>query len=153
MELQHYAAKPLLFDRARTYTQGEPRANLKPSGLWVSVVGDDDWPAWCQRNSYGLDELAVAHHVNLSATADLLTLRRRSDLDAFAAENLADSSTGEDSGIDWRAVARRWDGILIAPYQGSLRRKHGWYTYWDCASGCVWNLDAIASVEALENQP
>ena len=48
--------------------------------------------------------------------------------------------------VDWREVAARWDGISITPYQWSCRHELDramWYNGWDCASACVWNLNAI----------
>lgn len=44
------------------------------------------------------------------------------------------------SGIDWKAVAKEYDGIEIDPYQYERRFSEGflWYYGWDCASGCVW---------------
>ena len=44
---------------------------------------------------------------------------------------------------------RRVDGIIIAPYQWYCRMTVDWYYTWDCASGCIWNLDAIESVNAV----
>jgi len=56
--------------------------------------------------------------------------------------------------IDWEAVAKRYTGIEIEPYNWE-RRNSGpnnnysmsmlWYYGWDCASGCVWELDALVS--------
>ena len=51
--------------------------------------------------------------------------------------------------INWPAVAERYGGILITPYQWSHRMSLHWYCGWDCASGCVWDLSQIKSVELL----
>ena len=51
--------------------------------------------------------------------------------------------------LDWQAVAQNWQGILIPQYLWSMRlnSRHAWYYSWDCASGCIWNPEAIAAVE------
>jgi hypothetical protein len=53
--------------------------------------------------------------------------------------------------INWRRVARKYHGIVIAPYLRELRFDEAvwWYYGWDCASGCIWNRKAIAGVEEL----
>ena len=53
-----------------------------------------------------------------------------------------------DRYIDWPAVATDYPGLIIAPYQWSCRMSEftRWYYGWDCASGCIWNADAIARV-------
>ena len=54
--------------------------------------------------------------------------------------------------IRWQDVALDYQGILIAPYQWSLRldKDFRWYYMWDCASGCIWDLSAIASLTLLQ---
>ena len=49
--------------------------------------------------------------------------------------------------INWLAVARDYDGILIAPYCYTRRMTLDWYNTWDCASACVWNARAIERVD------
>lgn len=48
--------------------------------------------------------------------------------------------------IDWQAVASDHDGIIISPYNWPARHEMIWYYPWDCASGCIWNADAITSI-------
>lgn len=52
--------------------------------------------------------------------------------------------------LDWPAVVSLYQGIVITPYQWSLRHKLTWYYGWDCASACVWDLSAVESVGELE---
>ena len=49
--------------------------------------------------------------------------------------------------IDWRAVARDYDGIQICPVQPDF--SEGWYWGWDVASGCVWHQRAIRGVRRI----
>jgi hypothetical protein len=48
-----------------------------------------------------------------------------------------------ESIIDWMQVTSRYDGLLISPYQHSIRWQYKWYYGFDCASGCIWNLSCI----------
>ena len=52
--------------------------------------------------------------------------------------------------IDWTAVGKNHDAIVIAPYIWE-RRLDGpmWYYGWDCASGCVWNATAVAELRPI----
>lgn len=46
-------------------------------------------------------------------------------------------------GIMWHEVAKKYSGILITPYLHQATYSHFWYENWDCASGCIWDKDAI----------
>lgn len=50
--------------------------------------------------------------------------------------------------LDWAAIGKLYDGIIIAPYLWERRLNGGamWYYGWDCASGCIWNPRAISEV-------
>jgi hypothetical protein len=54
--------------------------------------------------------------------------------------------------IDWSKVAAKHQGIIIAPYCYARRLTYhtAWYYGWDCASGCIWDLKAIQSVEVAQ---
>lgn len=155
MELKHYprGSEPFGLDRTRVYDQ-EQRYD-KPSGLWVSVKGDNDWPWWTQTEDFSADTTAADNEfsVHLADTANVLTLG--SDMEVYDFTDTYRRDPGWDScrthtfRIDWPRLAGEYDGIVIAPYQWECRRddRTFWYYTWDCASGCIWNLDAIASVE------
>lgn len=146
-KLAHHAAGPVSLDRSRRYAQ-EPRVSPfgKPNGLWVSIAGDDGWAAWCRDQNYRIDLLSTTHQVTLRSRADIRFINDVSALDAFDSEF---RGGGDGSGIDWATVAKRHDGMIIAPYQWSRRSQLDWYYGWDCASGCIWNLDAIESFDTL----
>lgn len=152
--LSHYRAKPLELDRARTYTQREVSSFGKPVGFWLSVDGDDDWATWCTSEGFRENTLTFRHRVTLAAGANVKVLPTVDAMDEFEAMYLAPSVPGRATGrsypgIDWARVAKLYDGILIPTYQW-MRRDRDWYYGWDCASGCIWNLDAIESVTAVE---
>ena len=158
--LIHYADRPVTFDRERAYDQGEPYSGYdKPVGLWVSVTGEDDWPSWCRGEEFGVDRLAVAHRVIVAPDANILTLTSTVGIDSLTARFAVQTEFDRQFHwrvnerakwpIDWRRVAAEFDGLIIAPYQWSRRYTHDWYYGWDCASGCIWSIDAIASVEPV----
>ena len=142
--LRHYASDAVELDRSRVYEQGiDPN---KPVGLWLSVAGEDDWPSWCRGEQWGLESLEVEHRVTLDPGARILAIEESRDFDTFNAAYLYPLYPNErkPSAINWRAVAATYDGIIIAPYCWQRRLSLSWYYGWDCASGCVWNLGAIA---------
>lgn len=151
----HYASEPVTLDRYREYVQGRPETFRKPRGFWVSVTGEDDWPSWCRNEDFEIGRLAVEHTVTLAPSAKILRLHSAAGMrefhDRFAVEGDFErrhpALAGHDRWpIDWRAVAEEYDGVIIAPYQWSQRLGLSWYYGWDVASGCIWNLTAIASV-------
>lgn len=150
--LSHFTTAPL--GEIRSVTQ-RPQADYKsafdkPCGLWVSVDGEHDWPSWCESAMPQWMEGTQRYRIHLAQSARILRL------DTVGAMLDFERAFGRDCGhpwpdtyIDWPTVAERYDGIIIAPYHWSLRMEMRWYYGWDCASGCIWNADAIARVEEL----
>jgi hypothetical protein len=167
MELIHYSEQPFVYDPTRIYDPEEPHGYGKPVGLWVSVVGPDDWPAWCEAEDFRTHALAHAVRIILRPDTTVLHLQSGQDLDKFhqiysvetefAARARAWASPEfirNQWPIDWARVAEDYQGLIIAPYHWSHRFcGPSWYYGFDCASGCIWDLGAIASVEGIEVCP
>jgi hypothetical protein len=158
MKLLKYSDHPIDFDSDITYLQESPHTFLKPKGFWVSVQGEDDWEWWCRKEEFGVERLRVVHEVTLRPLHDVLVIDNLSNFDHFHAryrvetDDIDWSLPWRNEGhwpVDWRKVAVDYDGLIIAPYQWSRRLECNWYYGFDCASGCIWNLDAIESVEVL----
>lgn len=174
MILEHYASEPLAWPLRdvpqRPYDQD---GNGKPRGFWVSVKGDDDWPSWCEAEGFRPDCLSHCHRVHLADDHNVRIISGEKQLIAFDREFGADwmispqKTEWHPNGfslrrIDWQNVAKEYDGVIIAPYVWSCRlggwvnggkdtkaRVSDWYYGWDCASGCIWNAKAIASIEEV----
>lgn len=144
MTLSHFAAEPFTLDRTRTYLQDTPAWYGKPRGFWVSVDGPDDWPSWCDTEQYRPDRLAHRYEVRLASTANIITIDTAYGLLQF--EHEWGVRILNATNINWPLLALRYDGLIIAPYQWSCRSRD-WYYTWDVASGCIWNLDAIETLE------
>ena len=149
MNLVHYSDKPAKPMRSVGQRQ-ETTCHSKPHGLWVSVEGEDDWREWCLSEGFGLERLTHVHDVTLADDENVLRLGGPAGIDAFTRE-FGERSYGS-MGIRWHDVAARWQGIIIAPYVWARRLDGdaGWYYGWDCASGCIWDARAIASVTLRE---
>lgn len=161
VELIHYANHPVAFDRGRIYEQ--PPSH-KPDGLWVSVVGEDDWAAWIAQEREDRSALRYAYRVELAPGYNICWITTAEGIDDFHAQYsyeddfnrhmarqafsvIDDEFLRRQWPIDWVKVAAVYDGLIIAPYQWS-RRLGGpmWYYSWDCASGCIWNTQAVMSL-------
>lgn len=142
MKLLHYSAEPFTFDPTRAYP---PTEHFKPTGLWLSVEGDDDWRAWCEAEDFNLPSLKHISQVTLKPDHNVLVVDTLEALDAFNARfGVADRHAIR--GIRWDEVRALYDGLIIAPYRWERRLDLMWYYGWDCASGVIWNLSAIESV-------
>lgn len=150
LDLRHYAPGPVALDRDRSYEQRAPRFSFnKPRGFWVSVKGADDWPTWCREEGFALDR-QVEHTVRVAPTARILHLETIAALVDFTETyGVQPTVVGLGTSIHWEQVATEFDGIIIAPYQWPCRMSLDWYYGWDVASGCIWNLAAIESVDLL----
>lgn len=166
MILEHYSDKPLDWP-PRDYKQAHYKrdGNGKPSGLWVSVKGEYDWPWWCRAEDFDPEGLAVRQIVRLAEDANVVLIKGENQLLAFDAEYGVEWRLTPDFAlhrIDWQRVAKDCDGIIIAPYVwscrlpmtwgGARKRVSDWYYGWDCASGCIWNGKAISAFEAVEQE-
>lgn len=156
MKLIHHS-KTNLFDIHSVEQGADCNANWvgKPRGLWVSV--DDAWQEWCSENDFGIGE--YKHEIVLKPDAKILRIETSEALHAFTKQY--GKSNDMDGAlrlarhlIDWREVASRYHGIIIAPYQWSCRlsMETFWYYSWDCASGCIWNADAILEIVRKETK-
>lgn len=140
-------------DPALPYDHGEER--MKPLGLWVSDDNAEmNWPDWCVAENFGLDRFRYRTEVRIRECAKILFIRSVEELDAFNAKysydllaGLGHRRSGAEPRMDyirWSLVAKEYDGIIITPYLWERRMDGGlWYYGWDCASGCIWNVDAI----------
>lgn len=153
MELEHFTDTPLIAVLPRE--QGEDNLMYgKPTGLWVSVKGDQDWREWNEAESFRDLSKQRCYHVRLASDANVLFIANGWELDAFHkgyARPLELGSYRQEK-IDWRDVARDYDGIIIAPYQWTHRLEgpiSAWYYGWDCASGCIWNPRAVSTFESV----
>lgn len=167
MELIHYSKEPVILDRSRTYPQNSHsrlRGLGKPDGLWVSVLGQDDWKSWCEDQEFWLEGLTHPHQVMVTSENNILYITNEASLNKFHEEYSTESGMpamgtffkrqpddfeSQHRLIHWELVSSKFDGIVIAPYMWSMRYGPFWYYGWDCASGCIWNLDAIESMEML----
>ena len=155
-----YDSEPILLGDQWTRKQyGQLGRYQKPHGFWITDDSDGCWRSWCLAEGFRLDELTHKHEIDLDETK-VLVLRSRSEIEVFACKYRALYKWGPeeepqkytDVCIDWPRVAADYDGIIITPYQWSLRLApdFNWYYVWDCASGCIWNPRAILDIRLVE---
>ena len=110
----------------------------KPNGFWVSCENSDlGWKEWCETNDFD-GNWDYSYKVYLTQHANILLLENSQQIKDFS-----EKYSAGDWIVDWKEVAKIYDGIIIAPYQWSCRLNVSWYYTWDCASGCIWNAKAI----------
>jgi hypothetical protein len=158
MELRHFAEKRIELDRSRVYPatdRGGRSPFAKPRGLWISDESEYGWRKWCEEEGFRVGALSHEHEVTLTiGTQPLLLLSTAEQVREFSArygyqEDYGTNGDIEHTGIDWARVREDFAGVFITPYQWELRFELDWYYGWDVASGCVWNLSVIESVEPV----
>ena len=155
MKLVHYSDQPLGALLVRE--PGPERAFFKPRGLWLSDDDcDDNWRAWCVAEGFGLERLTHVHDVELLPDANVLILKSAADIRSFTREwTFEDPKLPSMMRVRWPDVMTAYDGLIITPYIWRMRldMEAGWYYSWDCASGCIWQPRAVASVMLREVVP
>lgn len=153
MKLIHYSSEritlePMLYDQSRDKWQA------KPVGLWVSI--EDEWKKWCESENYRTQTCTHSHEVILKPNHSVLHLKTAEEVTAFGKKyplRTRDWDAEYDTyQLDWHTIKKEYQGIIIAPYQWSCRLalESCWYYGWDCASGCIWDLDSIESFAFME---
>lgn len=149
MRLLHYTREPLGAIRSMEQRPADSEY-LKPRGFWFSVEGEHDWQAWCECENYDPGQKLV-YELTLREDARVCKLVYPEDIPIFSQRYLVPLAgrSYHATGLDWQKLAQKFDGIVIAPYQWEHRLTYSWYYGWDCASGCIWNADAIERVEQV----
>jgi hypothetical protein len=124
--------------------------------LWVSDENEYGWLEWCKEEEFHYPErFQYAYEIHLTEKHNVLILRTTQDLIEFTQAHkpvLTESSFQ----LDWIRARRWWDGVIITPYQQEFRwlsnahLEYIWYYLWDCASGCIWNPEAIRSFDTCQ---
>ena len=146
MKLIHYTNEKFSLEPRKydPYDQSKLSWQPKPNGIWVSVEGEYDWKCWCESENYELEHLAVSYEIELKEDANILHLKTSEEIFEFtkAYKNPIRNYTYE---IKWDEVKAQHQGIIISPYRWDCRLslEASWYYTWDCASGCIWDLDCI----------
>jgi hypothetical protein len=162
MKLIHYSNSEFELEKL-TYDQSKMSWNAKPNGLWVSVQGEYDWKWWCEEENFELENLAISYEVKLKEAANILHLKTTKEVLNFAKiypfikpqwDNPEGRKICANYEIDWHKVKERYQGIIIAPYQrpSRLHQDSNWYYAWDCASGCIWDIDCIEEFNLRESE-
>ena len=144
LDLRHYSRDEIisLDERHHDKIQRED----KPNGFWVSV--GDAWDKWCREEQFALHRLAYCYSVTLTPWARILVLDTPEQL-----IDLASDSPVQRYGHQypqWSSIYEGYDGIIISPYQWSMRLELRWYYSWDVASGCIWSVDAISALTLIK---
>tara|TARA_R100000908_G_C3636881_1_gene75038 strand:- start:22 stop:555 length:534 start_codon:yes stop_codon:yes gene_type:complete len=118
----------------------EQKINMKPKGLWYGI--GNSWIDWV-RTEMPEWETEQAYALSLNKSS-MLTIRTYEELIEF------DKQYSEGEYINWMEVAKKYDGIEIAPYISRARFEILWYYGWDVASGCIWGPNVINDSQIIK---
>lgn len=158
MKLYHYSHEPLTLDRWKENDEHYFEGNIKPRGLWVSADEYEQcWPEWCWSEDFGINNLANRHEVSI-ATERVVLLETPDAVLDFGNQYMRRGVLRHREStmfLDWKRITQEWDGLVIVPYQFSLRLDMNaeWYYSWDVASGCIWRKRSILSIERTDDNP
>lgn len=134
---------------------------MKPRGLWVSDEEQADaWLRWVDQEG-GKDfrqRCKHAYYIDLAKGHNVLIIDNFEELLEFSHTFRMRPDDWPDGMADlgrhvvylsWPRIAQDYQGVIVTPYQWDARFDHrtNWYYGWDVASGCIWDVAAIKSVE------
>lgn len=138
--------------RGRKFPTGQMPVG-KPWGLWYGC--GTAWLEWSCTNNFRLHRYVLAVDVDESRLLRLGTVKR---IERFVRDYRDESRAVVIPGVgdiiravDWGRVRERWVGVEIDTWQHPYDRRMLpvscrlpiWYSAWDCASGCLWDLSAV----------
>lgn len=155
MELVHYSDTPL----KEVYNAPYQVEGRKPVGLWFSNENKDGWRSWCKDQDFRQDCFNYKTTVKFKHDAKILQLSNKQSAKKFHLKygkpDYPECTYNLNWKVDWPKVAKDYDAVYFPTYYNELRDQYRWYDSLDCASGCVWNADAIDRIEtvAVEKPP
>ena len=144
---------------------------MKPRGFWYAC-GSEWYDSGIHADSYKylysvkLKRSILTKNLSDIKKGKVLQITKKDEMKAFDKKYGFDKKYSVDRGrgiqkcreINWKQVQKDFVGIEICPFQ--KKSKYGlngeiagkvkvwfWYTPWDVASGCIWDLNAIDNVE------
>jgi len=119
----------------------------RPTGFWVSVVGPNDWKS--KHRGDLLDQ--NLYEVKLAGEHNLLFMNTREHLSEFTKAYGIKLKGETRIAIDWARVAANYQGVIIAPFFTEHEDYDDlfWYGAWGCASGCIWDKNAISGISLV----
>lgn len=117
--------------------------DIKPNGLWFGIR--DHWIRWVK------SEMPEWKEPNLTSLEidknKLLIIDTVEKIQEFDQTYGIDFSTFRV--INWKQVAKQYDGILFPVYFRDQRRIYIWYNVIDIPSGCIWNKRAVKTFQSI----
>ena len=155
LDLKHYSDKPNLILEP-LYNKGistQSEHSRKPSGFWVSI--SESWKTfWEQESNYCqapemLDNLKYCYDIKLSDDINILLIDTPEKMLEF---NDHYGTKYGNTLINWKSLAYDYQGIILPSYFDMYRLNSDleWYYTWDCASGCIWDISCIMSVDNIK---
>ena len=139
--------KKINFNFEKKYEQSKP--SVKPSGFWYSCYSS--WYNWVNIEMPHLLYKYI-HKININKNVltniryknkeKILVINNIKDFDLFNKKYGYIDKNNLYELIQWAKVEKDYGGIEICPYL-TERSNYLWYSSFDVASGCIWNIKSI----------
>jgi len=146
---RYYPNSRVVLSNAPSIRQKKPVEQgfgIKPNGLWYGI--GNEWADFIEKKMPEWSKDYVAAFVIEVDESSVLTIDNEALL-----ESLDDEYGDRREGIKWWKVQEElgWSGVEIIPHQKGYAEKYwaGWYSYWDIASGCIWDMSCITKITKI----
>ncbi len=120
----------------------DPGTGPKPHGLWFSPNHE-----WARYSLFELPDKLEGHAFLLDTShANILHLTKPQDLEAFHSRYgilEPNASVDKSTQIDWKKLAKDYDGVSFANTAQNERQQPQWYSELWVDSGSVWNASKL----------
>jgi hypothetical protein len=128
------------------YNTNHQEIDIKPKGLWFGI--QDHWIRWIK---YEMPQWKEPNLTSLEIDENKLliidTVEKIQEFDQTYGRYLEDFPNFRV--INWKEVAKQYDGILFPVYFPDQRRIYIWYNAIDIPSGCIWNKQAVKNFQSI----
>lgn len=134
----HLSKSPIYKLEKRGYIQ---KHSYKPNGFWYGF--GNEWIDFVEIK-FPEEKGEYVYEVYINSS-NVLQIKDYLGIKKFTQKYRFDTQIepGAVIFINWTKVALEYDGIEINPSVENARYEFPWYSSWDVASGCIWNLNNV----------
>ena len=113
----------------------------------IFILCYNGWYKWIVEEDIDTAFHKYIHKINIKKNI-LIDIKHKDKNKILVIKNVKDFDIFEKkyrgiSNINWKKVSNDYGGIEICPYYLIERSGYIWYSTWEVASGCIWNVKSI----------
>lgn len=144
MILNHFSSEPFDLDYSRQYKE----SSFKPNGLWLCE--GDEWWAVAISGLRSAEEMKYKTSFKVDISDVVILTNKQEIIEFHKKYKVNNSPIPFPDLLNWEAVKKDYNGILITPYNKIPILTEGycsWHAAWDLSGGCIWNMHCLEKID------